>query len=549
MAPPEGWVEYLDTQITELYAGWNIYTTILAIILVAYLFYPGNNSSVPDTHPLNLASQALQAPVRQPGESAVLRSPETPYGFPLKTGLMVRDEDTPRWALGRDGDLRDVWKQTVKGAQDRDGQPTGERGRILTVLGSEEVTEHKLEDISRDINTLGRHVAEGKRVAIHLPNSVEILTTVLAAAFYKFTPILIPHEQRLDSLVSLLQKTQPDVLIAEAGVVPLDELTKAYPNLREVIWVVEKGSRHMGWNEPNGMKGDVKVSIWHELLDSQRTSASADLPARVQGEALSNNLVSAVAGLIASLPTRHRLSPSDLFLPADSLSQTYTLSLTLAALYSHASIVFNSVAGPGVDLGLATRAVAPTVVSISAETAAKAHKNHTESTLTTTSSKWTHYMHTRTLAAGRMPSSAAASSPTSRPAETATPGKLRLLLISERAQSDAPALSSSTLSDLRIFTSARVIYALTAPRVAGAIAQTQLFDYRLSAPGRKSAHSHFGVPLPSVELKLVDTPTHKTLDRRDPEGRLVVSGPAVAGGTADLGFTATFKPDLTLAYA
>jgi hypothetical protein len=37
----------------------------------------------PDTHPLLLARQALASYVRQPGESAVFRSPETPHGCML----------------------------------------------------------------------------------------------------------------------------------------------------------------------------------------------------------------------------------------------------------------------------------------------------------------------------------------------------------------------------------------------------------------------------------------------------------------------------------
>jgi hypothetical protein len=92
-----------------------------------------------------------------------------------------------------------------------------------------------------------------------------------------------------------------------------------------------------------------------------------------------------------------------------------------------------------------------------------------------------------------------------------TPGKLRLLLVSERAGAETPPLSSNDLSDLRIFTGARVIYALTAAPVAGAVAQSSMFDYRREG-GSRNKHGHFGAPLSSVEVKLVDTATHKTTD-------------------------------------
>lgn len=113
------------------------------------------------------------------------------------------------------------------------------------------------------------------------------------------------------------------------------------------------------------------------------------------------------------------------------------------------------------------------------------------------------------------------------------PGKLRLLFVSERAGLDSPPLSSEELSDLRIYTKARVLYALTAAKVAGAVAQTNVYDYRRGlAPSNKN--SHFGVPLSSLEIKLKDTPQHKTTDEAT-AGEVVVTGSSVAGGETSLG--------------
>ena len=105
---------------------------------------------------------------------------EVPYGYPLKTGLNVKDAGAPKWTSGKDGDLREVWKRAVSGPVDNDGKPTGEPGKVLTVLGKEEVVEHSFAKLSGEINAIGQHVkvhGEG-RVAIYLPNSVELVVSL-----------------------------------------------------------------------------------------------------------------------------------------------------------------------------------------------------------------------------------------------------------------------------------------------------------------------------------------------------------------------------------
>ena len=84
-----------------------------------------------------------------------------------------------------------------------------------------------------------------------------------------------------------------------------------------------------------------------------------------------------------------------------------------------------------------------------------------------------------------------------------------------------------TVSNLRIFTGARIIVALTDPKVAGAITQTHMLDY--TASEKKDAH--FGPPLSCLEIKLKEIPGHSVEDTTDaaPEGLLAISGPAVVG--------------------
>lgn len=463
------------------------------------------------------------------------------------------------YTAGRDGDLRDIWRRVTGEIPLEKGATSSGTASIMTVFGKEGVTDHKIAEITKEITVIGKHLKDhgAKRVAIYLPNSLEFLVAVFAGAFYDFVPILIPYNQPHQTLIELLSKTGADSLVAEAGSVPLADVAQAASGLRQVIWTVEKTSRHMDWNEvPEGIGGKTDVSVWHQLVQDQK-HGNAALP-QDAGKApnvvflwqeavgkpveivefTQQNLAAGTAALISALPSPQRFSASDTFLPADTFTNSYTLCLTLAALYSHATVVINSVAGPGIDLTLATRSIAPTIAVVSAETAVKLH-NDTTTSITSSLKKFAHYLETRILTTGRFPTDTfltRLNAPT-RASVGTTPGKLRLLFVSERTGLNTPPLSSEDLSDLRIYTKARTIYALTAAKVAGAVAQTNIYDYRRGVtPSNK--HSHFGVPLSCLELKLRDTPSHKNTDERF-AGEIVVSGASVAGGETSLGVNGT----------
>lgn len=331
----------------------------------------------------------------------------------------------------------------------------------------------------------------------------------------------------------MLRRSAVDTVVTATGSFPLDAVVKAYPSLRQLIWVVDEGSRHMDWNDvPEGMGSAVNVTTWQDLLNDTPAAAGSELPSsddktngpqdivtfwqgkRGELEEMVRfsqaNLVSAVSGQIAAIPTRERLSQADLFLPADSLSNMHTLTFTLAALYSNASVAFNSVAGRSPDLILATQGVAPTVIVASPATLLRTHEESTRR-LGNGLGKLSHSMATNTLtqrgvhAVSNFLSAFAAGA---RPYIGTTPGKLRLVYVAERIGGDTPLLSSQVLSDLRVYTGARVVYALTAARVAGAVTQTALFDYRVTS----GVTTHFGVPASSVEIYLKDMGVHKTTD-------------------------------------
>lgn len=170
----------------------------------------------------------------------------------------------------------------------------------------------------------------------------------------------------------------------------------------------------------------------------------------------------------------------------------------MSALFSNSSIALNSVAGEGVDFALATVGVSPTVIVASSRTMSEYHARHMEpqAGVLTSIVRWSQL---RKLDAGIMPSRSLLNQVASiGPTAELSLERVRLLCVSHRADADPAArLTSAQLADLKIFLGARVVYALTGAGVAGAVSQTNVFDYR-----RFTGPSHFGAPLSSVELLL-----------------------------------------------
>lgn len=138
----------LDETVTGVLGQWDISTTTIAAVLIGFFAYQVFTTRDPDAHPMLLARQAQASPVRQEGQSSVFRSHSAPHGIPLNSGLNVKDPGDSKWARGRDGDLRDIWRKTITGPVDQEGKPTGEIGGISTVLGTENIIKHNLGKLS-----------------------------------------------------------------------------------------------------------------------------------------------------------------------------------------------------------------------------------------------------------------------------------------------------------------------------------------------------------------------------------------------------------------
>lgn len=133
----------LDETLTSILGEWDIYSTTIATFVFVLFAWRVFTSRDPDTHPMLLARQAQPSSIRQAHESPVYRSQSTPHGMDLNAGLNIKDEGVSKWARGRTGDLRDVWRKIVSGAVDKDGKATGEVGTISTVSGST-IVQHRL---------------------------------------------------------------------------------------------------------------------------------------------------------------------------------------------------------------------------------------------------------------------------------------------------------------------------------------------------------------------------------------------------------------------
>ena len=214
----------------------------------------------------------------------------------------------------------------------------------------------------------------------------------------------------------------------------------------------------------------------------------------------------------------------------DSISLHYPLLLALAALFSNASILLNSVAGDNADLDQALILSSPTIVVAPSRSLAKSSTSTAEGNPLL--QKLRRAIRARTLASGRMPGKSA---------------RLRLIYTSDRAGISSLPLTSHQLSELRLVKGARVIYALTTSKVAGAVAQSNFYDYRKDDdPEREAA---FGPPLSSVEIKLIETGGRKIKDSINPIGWLCVSGPAVVGWEVTLNDIIMIRDDNTLSWS
>lgn len=373
-----------------------------------------------------------------------------------------------------------------------------------------------------------------------------------------------------------------NVLVAEAGALNLDSSLPNCKSLKQVILVAKPDSKHMDWSSTPMPKG-VSVATWEDLIsDSDATSEvptvdhkdgskpkplgtfqlntagemelsefTSDvrlsptfyslpslIPLSISSPIVPNlpvlttpqNLISGISSTLTSYPRPHPLSPSDSLLPTTPLTTPYTLTHTLAALYSNASLALNSVSGPTVDLFASLTAFTPTILVTSPGTMSKYLINYSRTGLGP--SRFAKFWQRRSLGQGSMPSRKPIPDLNSKDAmflvmELNALSKVRAMFVGQDVAADvapqqsvqavteaaaaaqksggglkktqpATKLKSEELGELRVDLGVRVAYALISGKVAGAVCQGNLGDYRV----KEGKVVCVGPPTGSVEVKL-----------------------------------------------
>ncbi|KAL2891077.1 long-chain-fatty-acid--CoA ligase [Ceratocystis lukuohia] len=531
---------------------WSLSSTLLLIVLFTLCFLSTVWTYDSELHPLQLARQSTRSEVRQPGESALYRAAALGFNGLVK-GLDVVDEGAPKFSKGRDGDLRDVWQRFAKGTDD------GKLSTISTVLGLQKTEVHNIDALSRQISYVASHITRngGARVAVYLPNSVELLLAVFACSFASnVTVTLVPYDVPPSELISMLRHAAIDTIVTVPGMLPFETIADSCPTLKHLIWVVDEGTSSIDWkNLPESSSSSVKATTWKDIVSTteapQLTVDTNAVPGDVaffwSTEEMSSftqkNVVSAIAAQLASIPSSEALGPKDTFVPADVLTDNFTFIMTMTAMFSNANISINSVAGKEANLSVATQCAPATVVVVSPEQLLLYHKDGMSS-ICGIVTKWIHGYRQRKLenfgvfpsTTGFMADMEVSNAPPLGTEDT----QVRAIYVAEKT-GNKPVISSKMLSDLRALTGARVVHALTSAVAAGSIAQSLWYDYRV----HEGQTAHFGPPSPSIELILKDKGEYFTKDYKI-EGEITIRGANVTGGSANTGAIGKINDDTTL---
>ena len=77
-------------------------------------------------------------------------------------------------------------------------------------------------------------------------------------------------------MLELLQETKVDTLITEAGSISPESIFQTTTLIKNILWVVEKTSRQMGWADAadNG-NTTAEVVVWHDMIAEMQEIVSS----------------------------------------------------------------------------------------------------------------------------------------------------------------------------------------------------------------------------------------------------------------------------------
>ncbi|KAK9451981.1 uncharacterized protein V1518DRAFT_410057 [Limtongia smithiae] len=501
-------------------------TTFLLSCTTLVITYRLIRQKYADIHPVALYHQSSISPVRNPGESAIHRSQLTPFTYPLIVGLNIRDGHA-----FRDGDLRDVWEFSKNGQIGEFDKSTGE----IQYYAADKLAFKIMAAASK----FREYVPGVSKVAIYLPNSIENVLVTFANAFADITTVLVPLTSDMDELSKHIAVSEPEILVFGAGTIDFTKL-KLPSSIKSLIVVATSSvEQHVDWTQVLDEKTNASISVhtWDEAtagelstvdpLNHEFTGDKAFAVTYVDTEGhiklvefSHKGVVSAIAAQLRVLPQSEGFSRADIFVPLDSLELMYNRIMLFAALTAGTNVVFCGTTGAGYDL-TALKTIKATIIVLSTRSLLKLVE-HKATVLQTLSTRRAYGL----LAHGVLPKGVLGLLPQLRlvyahddqPPSVPLEGKLAADKESSIAM---PSLTSADLTEVRALLGSRIIYALTCPLVAGAVCQTNIFDYRNLGHVRM-----FGPVLPSLEAVVKDCGELKA-DKK--QGHLFVSGYPAAG--------------------
>ena len=471
--------------------------SLILIVLIVLLLFSALLEGESDIHPFILHNQANIHRVRNENESAIYRHRDHPEGFPVLNGLSVRKGNGPTTA----GTLIDIWEMGRKNTL-----------KIATIKGKS-VDLQLMSSLDSRIYNLGSRLSQSldkKSVCcIALPNGVELLISIMAAAYFGVDFILIDPDTPAEFLEFALTSTNAAGLITTLGNVPRTTSMKL---------ALEVGSDD--WNSISEQSASAQQDL--DALDSRGQCNILTLEPVVDGWAVSSfsqeSIASATAAVLKSIPTDHRLSPEDVIYPSEHLSNGPEFALILAGIVQGSTIVLQH-AKEDAQYADIINAAKPTIIYASSELVkyiVGKSKNIADGTL----DRVVLQFYNRNLSRGRLP-------PGLQSLKGVLGSRCRLLYLSSSFQPKNRDILHRFATFLRSGYGIYVIQSLSTPGVLGPITQSHIQDYRASPTSIGAVH-------PTCEIKLVDEPVAglRVADEPRPRGRVWVSGSTIADETS-----------------
>lgn len=477
--------------------------------IAAYIYFVQS----PDTDPFILNVQAGISQLRHPGETAIYRSRITPFTGTLLSGLSIGKSAFST----RDGNLADIWELAKKAS-------IGE----CSYGASDSVNPISCAELTRLVYGVGEKLRNSQNpIAVMLPNSIESLVLTFAGPLFGTPVVFIAVEDvSVQQLEEFLSVANPSSIVTTAEIIRGVRV----PNNAQVYSVKGDISGAMSWKELASECSKRTAGDFPEF-DESKVPISFIYPnqaGEVKQTVLSNqNIVSAVASQIKSLPYSQQWNSSDLVLSCTSHLSMYTFTLHLAAIVVGASLALPEKDSP-TDLFKLVAEVKPTIL-ISDDDTMKSLAGRADRLKILGMIKL--QMANSTLSKGIMPSMSVA----------LNSFKSARLIHTSYNSLNTPdrALTTKETNIIRALTGARVIHALCSPICASPLAQTQLYDYRLGADNV----INYGPVLPCLEAILKD---HGLYSAQDKKGQLWIRGPACKETWTNTGIIGEWGIDGTL---